>query len=219
MRPLTVDTPKPMLKISGKPILERILNDLPESVNEVILVVGYLKEKIINYFDDRFGRFKIQYVVQEDKLGTYRALELCRNLIDDNEKFIVMYADDLHGAENFRKCSEAKDCSILTLEADDPGRFGVVEVSSEGVVVGIEEKPENPKSNLVSTGVLVLDKGIFNYPARQHSNGEYYLTDSVAQMIKAGHRFQAIKSNFWLPIGYLEDLEKAEKILSVESRA
>ena len=214
MRPLTIDPPKPMLKISGKPILEHILNDLPESVNKVILVVGYLKEKIMDYFGNQFGRFKIQYVVQEDKLGTYHALELCRDLIDNNEKFIVMYADDLHGADNFRKCSESKDCSILTLETDDPRRFGVVEVSSEGVVIGIEEKPENPKSNLVSTGVLVLDKNIFNYPARQHSNGECYLTDSVAQMIKAGHRFRAIRSNFWLPIGYPSDLEIAEQILN-----
>jgi len=215
MRPLTIDTPKPMLKISGKPILEHILNDLPENVDEVILVVGYLKEKIMDYFGNQFGRFKIQYVVQEGKLGTYHALELCRDLTGDSERFIVTYADDLHGAENFRKCSESEGYSILTFEANDPRRFGVVEVSSEGAVIGIEEKPENPKSNLVSTGVLVLDKNVFNYPACQHPNGECYLTDSVAQMIKAGHRFQAIRSNFWLPIGYPEDLAKAEKILKI----
>src|SRR3989344_4229672 len=100
MKPLTNNTPKPMLKVSGKPILEHILNDLPEKVDEIILVVGYLKEQIINYFGDRFGRFKMNYVIQNGKLGTYHALELCKNLINEKEKFLLLYADDLHGSEN-----------------------------------------------------------------------------------------------------------------------
>lgn len=212
MRPLTNDVPKPMLKIAGKPILEHIVGSLPDKVDRLILVVGYKHQQIHDYFGHHFGKIKIDYVIQNGKLGTYNALELCKNMIGD-EKFIVTYADDLHGAENFRKCSESESCSILTLQAEDPKRFGVVEVDMNGMIIGIEEKPEHPKSDLVSTGVLVLDKNIFNYPARQHSNGEYYLTDSIAQMIRDGHKFQAIKSTFWLPIGYPEDLKKAEKIL------
>ena len=223
MKPLTDKTPKPMLKVAGKPILEHILNHLPDKVDRVILVVGYLHQQIHDHFGHHFasprrslqrsaGDIKIDYVVQPEKLGTYRALELCKDLVGDG-KFIVTYADDLHGAENFKKCSESDTCAILALEAEDPRKFGVVEVNSDGMVIGMEEKPENPKSNLVSTGVLVLDKNIFNYPARRHPNGEYYLTDSIAQMIEAGHKFQAIKSNFWLPIGYPEDLKKAEEKL------
>lgn len=213
MRPLTETTPKPMLKINGKPILEHILESLPANINRVILVVGYLHHKIHNHFGHHYGTRRIDYVVQPEKLGTYHALELCKDLIEDGEKFILTYADDLHGADNFKKCSESSSCSILTLEAEDPRKFGVVEVDERGQVVSIEEKPQDPKSNLVSTGVLVLDKNVFNYPAVRHSNGEYYLTDSIAQMIKAGHRFEAVRSNFWLPIGYPEDLIKAEKAL------
>lgn len=213
MRPLTNDVPKPMLKISGKPILEHIMSSLPDKVDRVILVVGYLHQQIHDYFRHQLGNLKIDYIVQPERLGTYRALELCKNLLNGEEKFIVTYADDLHGAENFKKCSESDSCSILILEADDPRKYGVVELDSDGVVIGIEEKPEKPKTNLVSTGVLVLDKNIFNYPARQHPNGEYYLTDSIAQMVQAGYKFRAIKSNFWLPIGYPKDLKKAEKIL------
>ena len=218
MQPLTNDTPKPMLKISGKPILEHILNSLPDKVDRVILVVGYLYQQIQDYFGYRFGKFKLDYVVQKEKFGTYHALELCKDLLNDDEKFIVTYADDLHGSDNFKKCSESDTCSILTLEADDPRKFGVIEVDSNETVVGIEEKPESPKSNLVSTGVLVLDRNIFNYPARRHVNGEFYLTDSVAQMVEAGHKFRAIRSNFWLPIGYPEDLAKAEEVLTRVSK-
>ncbi|KKT82717.1 MAG: Nucleotidyl transferase [Candidatus Yanofskybacteria bacterium GW2011_GWA2_44_9] len=219
MRPLTENTPKPMIKVADKPLLEHILNDLPESVDEVILVVGYLKDQIISCFGDKFRKVGIKYVYQKENLGTYNALELCKDLIGDDEKFIVAYADDFHGADNFKKCSECDSCAMLVLEAEDPRKFGVVDVDESENILGIEEKPENPKTNLVSTGVLVLDSNVFKYPARRHSNGEYYVTDSIAQMIEAGHRFKAIRSNFWLPIGYPSDLEKAEQILNRKSES
>lgn len=214
MKPLTNDTPKPMLKIGDKPILGRILNDLPENVDEIILVVGYLKEKIIDYFGNKFGRFRIQYVIQEGKLGTYHALESCKDLIADDEKFLMMYADDLHGAENLQKCAQGSSCTILAYKAEDPRKFGVLETDSDGFITGIEEKPEHPKTDLVSIGAMVLDKDVFKYPARRHSNGEYYLTDSIEQMILAGYKFKAVNSSIWIPIGYPEDLVRAEKIIN-----
>ena len=213
MQPLTNDIPKPMLKVLDKPLLEHILNSLPDTMDEVILVVGYLREKIIDYFGDKFGKFRIQYVIQDTKLGTYRALELCRDSLMDNEKFLMMYADDIHDRESLKKCVESDFCAMLVYESDDPRKFGVVETDSSAFITNIEEKPENPKTNLVSTGAMLLDKNIFKFPARQHKNGEYYLTDSVGQMIEAGYKFKAIKSNFWLPIGYPEDLARAEKVL------
>jgi len=217
MRPLTNEEPKPMLKISGKPILEHILKSLPSKVNRVILVVGYLNHKIHDYFGHHFGRLKLDYIIQEGKLGTYHALKLCEPLLDDGEKFLMLYADDLHGAENIEECSGVGTCSILAYETEEPRKFGVIETSEGNIIKGIEEKPDNPKTNLVSTGVMLLDKNIFNYPARRHVNGEYYLTDSISQMIEAGHKFLAVKSNFWLPIGYPSDLSKAEEILSTKS--
>ncbi len=214
LRPLTNDIPKPMVRVNGKPLLELIINDLPEEVDEVVLVVGYLKDKIMSYFGYKFGRLKIDYVLQDGKHGTYHALELCKHLISDDEKFLMLYADDLHGAENLKNCSQAETCAMLVYEAKDPKRFGVVEVNDKGMIIGIEEKPQNPKTNLVSTGVMLLDRSIFNYPARKHPNGEHYLTDSIAQMIESGHKFQAIRSTFWLPIGYPEDIVRAEEELN-----
>lgn len=213
MRPLTNDTPKPMLEVAGKPILEHIFDDLPEQIDEVILVVGYLREKITGYFGSKSGRLNIQYVVQAEKLGTFDALKLCENLVNGGEKFFMMYADDLHGAENLKKCADNESLAMLVYEAENPSRFGVVEMDKEGYVSGIEEKPEHPKSNLVSIGVMLLEKDIFKFPARKHLNGEYYLTDSIEQMIEHGYKFKAVRSSMWLPIGYPEDLKKAEEKL------
>lgn len=214
MRPLTNNVPKPMLLVDSKPLLEHIIDALPGEVNRLVLVVGYLHQKIHDYFKHHFGRFKIDYIVQNGKLGTYHALELSKNYLKDGEKFLVLYADDLHGKEGLAKCVSSEHPCLVVSEAIDPCKFGVVELNQDNSIKAIEEKPENPKSNLVSTGVLLLNKSIFNYPAKQHQNGEYYLTDSLAQMLNDSHRIMAVKSDFWLPIGYPGDLEKAEQILS-----
>jgi len=213
MRPLTIDTPKPMLPLLGKPLLEHIIEALPEEIDEIIMVVGYLHQKIQDHFHNNFRRFKIDYVIQKEKTGTYDALELCSNLLKDNERFLLLYADDIHGRGGLEKCTRSENLCLLVAESDNPKKFGVVEIDKEGIIKGVEEKPENPKSNLVSTGVLLLDKNIFKYPARKHPNGEHYLTDSIEQMIEDGHKFSAVKSELWLPIGYPEDLKRAEEIL------
>ena len=86
-----------------------------------------------------------------------------------------------------------------------------------GRILEIVEKPENPSSNLVSTGVKVLDSRIFKYPLVQHPNGEYYITYPLAQLAKE-HEIKAVKASFWLPIGYPEDIKKAEKVLKAKNK-
>ncbi len=214
LRPLTNDTPKPMVLVAGKPILEHIITALPEKVTDLVIVVGYLQDKITNYFGKSFERFNIDYVVQDGKHGTYHALSLCRHLLNKGEKFLLLYADDIHGWVGLEKCVASEHRSLLVSEAENPRKFGVLEVDAENYITGIEEKPENPKTNLVSAGVLILDDNIFNYPARRHSNGEHYLTDSISQMIADGHKFKAIRSSFWHPIGYPHDIPPAESFLN-----
>jgi len=81
MRPLTINTPKPLLKIIGKPILEHIIDSFPNEIDEIIIVVGYLKDQIKNYFGSNWKSRKINYIFQKDKKGTAHALWLCRPLL------------------------------------------------------------------------------------------------------------------------------------------
>ncbi len=214
MRPLTNKEPKPMLKVGGRPILEHILESLPGQIDRVILVVGYLHQKIHDHFGHHFRSLRLDYVFQEGKLGTYHALKLCESLLADDEKFLLLYADDLHGKEGLKKCSDSSGLCLLVSESEEPKKFGVIEVHPDESIKSIEEKPEEPKTNLVSTGVYLLNKNIFKYPARIHSNGEYYLTDSIFQMLEAGHKVNTVRSDFWIPIGYPEDLERAAAFMA-----
>lgn len=210
MRPLTNDRPKPMIKILGKPLLHHIFDALPDEVDEVILVVGYLGDQIEKYFGKRFGRFNIKYIRQKEKLGTGHALHLCKKFLG-RERFLMLYADDLQSKKDLTKLLR-HPLALLVRSIKDPRRFGVVATDKKGRILEIVEKPENPTSNLASTGVKVLDQRIFKYPLVQHPNGEYYITYPLAQLAKE-YEMKAVKASFWLPIGYPEDLKKAEKIL------
>lgn len=210
MRPLTENKPKPMIEIMGKPLLHHIFDSLPEEINEVILVTGYLEEKIRDYFGGNFEGRKITYIHQPKKLGTAQALWLTRKLLGD-ERFLMLYADDLQSKVDIKKCME-HPLSVMVKEVEDPRRFGVIIADDNGKILDLVEKPVNPPSNLASTGVKVLDSKIFNYPAKQHLNGEFYITDSLSQMAR-DYDIYAVKADFWLPIGYPEDIQKAEGIL------
>jgi len=210
MRPLTDQKPKPMIEILGKPLLHHIFDALPDEVNEVILVIGYLGSQIKDYFGENFGRISIKYIEQKEKLGTGHALHLCKDLLG-NGRFFMLYADDLQSKEDLTKCL-AHPLSMLVKEVEDPRRFGVVVTDSNGKILEVVEKPEIPPSNLASTGVKVLDARIFKYPLVQHPNGEYYITNPLAELARE-HEIIAVKASFWLPIGYPEDLKKAAEIL------
>jgi len=213
MQPLTFDTPKPMLKLLGMPLLEHIINELPREVDELILVVGYLGNQIVSHFGNRYRNMQITYVVQPEKLGTYNALELCRPYLTEEERFLMLYADDLHGMDGLKECVAKGDMALMVAYVEDPRKFGVTEIDAKGQIIAIEEKPEYPKSHWVSTGVLMLTSDVFRYPARLHLTGERFVTDSIAQMIQDGYSVYAVRSHFWLPIGYPQDLARAEEIL------
>lgn len=208
MRPLTLTKPKQLLEIGGKPILVHIFESLPEEVDEVILVVGYRGDQIRAYFGDEFAGKKINYVVQNRKTGTWGALLLAKPILG-REKFLVLYGDDILDRESISRCLKHSN-SILVQEVADPRRFGVVVVDERGRILDFVEKPENPPSNLASTGVQLLDWRIFNYEARPHPNGEVYITDAVAQMLRE-YDFFAERAETWLSIATPEDLKRIDE--------
>ncbi len=211
MHPLTLNRPKPLVEVLGKPLIQHIWEVLPDSVFEVVIVVGYKQEMLRNFLGEEFKGKKVTYVEQLEPLGTANAIKLCKPYLEKEKKFLLMYADDIHGKDGVKRCA-MQNSALLVSFVDDPRRFGVVVTNNDGTIKNIEEKPEHPKSNLAVTGVYVLTPRIFDYEATHTKNGEYYLTDMIEGYIK-DYPMQVVESDFWVPIAYPQDIERAEKIL------
>ncbi|PJE64752.1 MAG: UTP--glucose-1-phosphate uridylyltransferase [Candidatus Ryanbacteria bacterium CG10_big_fil_rev_8_21_14_0_10_43_42] len=212
MRPLTETMPKQMVRVLGRTLLEYQLDVLPDVITELILVVGYKRNQIEDFLGDSWRGRPITYIEQKKPGGTAAALALCEQFLKNEPLFMVMYADDIHGKEGVRACVEKGSPCLLIDEVDDPRKFGVIETDSEGRIVRIDEKPEKPKSNLVSSGVLLLSNAIFSYVA-QPRDGEEYIPDRIMAMLEDGHTFHTVRSSQWIVIGYPEDVVRAEDML------
>ncbi len=218
MMPLTATTPKPLLKVAGRALIDYTMDLLPEGVDEVIVVVNYLGQQIIDYLLKNYPNREFRFIWQEAITGNLKALELARPYLGD-DKFLVFPADDLQSREAVAECSK-HDLALLVSESAHPERFGVVMLKKKvptppgtmGEIDRIIEKPANPQSNLVNMMVHIFDKRIFNYNVKPQPNGEYYITDAITELIK-DYPVLAIKTDFWMPIGYPDDLKKAEAAL------
>lgn len=210
MRPLTEITPKPLIVVCGKPILQHVVEALPQEIDELILVVGYLKEQIETFCGTEYLGKKVTYVTQENFAGgTGDALLCTRNLVQG--KFMFMFADDIHGKDALAKLVTF-DHAILSTHSDTPERFGVFLLNEDGTLKEVVEKPEVPPSHLISTGVFVAYPSIFEYTIHPSPSGELYATDLISQYTK-DHPMQVIEQTEWLPIGYPEHIKEAESVL------
>lgn len=213
MGKLTNDIPKPLLKISGRPIVEYTLLNLPEEISEIIFVIGYKGEMIKKYFGEKFNGKKISYVEQKELNGTGGAIFNLKDLIDD--RFLVLNGDDIYHVDDLAKLLPHK-MALLVKQIENNDRFGTVEVDKQGYLKSIVEfrnlKDKNAAGDLVNTGAYVLNKEIFNYPQVPISEKEFGLPQTLAQMTDK-HKIKVIKANVWHPNGQEEDLIKGEEVV------
>lgn len=209
MRPLTLHMPKPLVKVLGKPLIEHTINSLPPEVDEIIIVTGYLGEQIRQFCGQNFLSKKITYVEQKKRSGTANALRLAEPFIKD--RFFVLNADDIICQSDLSACL-SHDLAILVSKSETPQKFGVVEVDANNRITKFIEKPENPTSNLVSTGVMILNKKIFNYQSSIKKNSEVYLTEPVSKMM-IDYIITAVEASMWIPIATIADIKSTEEIL------
>lgn len=208
---LTHETPKPLLKIKGRAILEYTLANLPREISEVIFIIGYHGHKIKDHFGDEYQDKKLYYIWQLRMDGTAGAVYLARNLVRD--KFIVLNGDDLYHHDDLKKIIK-HEMAVMVKEVDDPGRFGVIEIDADGHLAQIIEKPSQPLNNLVNVGVYVLDKRFFFSPMVKISETEYGLPQTLAQMARDNnYKVKVERASFWHSNTQASDLEKAEEII------
>ena len=222
LRPLTDDKPKGMVEVDGKPILTHCLEQLVElGADEFIIVVGYLKEKIIQHYDDEFEGVPITYAHQREQEGLAHALLSVEEYIDDD--FMLMLGDNIFQANLAdvvrRQQEDRADAAFLVEEVpwEDASRYGVCETNKYGEIIDVVEKPEDPPSNLVMTGFYTFSPAIFHAcKLVQPSNrGEYEISEAIDLLIKSGRTIDAIGLKGWrMDIGYPEDRDEAEARLA-----
>ncbi len=213
LKPLTDNCPKPLVKVGEKTLLDYIVGALPSSVDELIIVTGYLGEMIREYCGDEFYGRKVTYVTQEEQNGTAKALWLCKDLIKG--RFLFLFADDIHGKEDLARATSFVR-SLLVASVPNPERFGIVVRNPDGTLGLMIEKPEHAPSNCASTGAMVLDEHIFEFEPQTPVKNEYYLTEVIERYAQK-YPIAVVEQKTWIPVATVEDVQKAGILLSLES--
>jgi glucose-1-phosphate thymidylyltransferase len=204
LRPFTETIPKVMLPIANKPILEYVVDAVKKSgITEIIIVVGYKKEVIMEYFKD-YKSAKITYITQDKQLGTAHALLQAKNHIKD--PFIVVSGDNIIDQKSITKLiKDNSKYSMLIKEHPHPSKYGVVFVE-KGLLKEIVEKPKEELGKFISTGIYKLPKSIFAKIKELASQGIYDLSSVVQSIVDKGENINTIIADSWADIVYPWDL-------------
>lgn len=211
LKPLTLETPKPLIEIAGKPIIERIFESLPKEIDEVVMIVEHLKEKIKAHLGDNFLNKKVTYVDQGERKGTFGALLSAQDLFQENERFLVLNGDDIHKKEELEKYLEHPRAFGLQ-KMVMPNYYNIT-VDENGCVEKFRPQTEEEKLNgvLIATGAYVIDSNIFKHPGVVVFGGEYGLPQTILEQ-KSEFPIKAIVTEHWIPINSFDDIERANKL-------
>lgn len=208
LRPLTDDTPKPMLKIGGTPLLQRTVERLRKSgIRDIKLTTHYLPEKIHAHFGDgsEFG-VKINYFAEDQPLGTAGSLSM---LPQSDEPLIVINGDILTGIDfnelvKFHQEHQA-ELTVGVRQYDFKVPYGVIE-ARHGVVQQLKEKPRY--EFLINAGIYLLEPSVRELIP---SNCRFDMTQLIESLLAQGRKvvtFPVVE--YWLDIGQLEDFQRAQ---------
>lgn len=216
-RPLTLTRSKVMLPVANKPILEHIINALVRCrITDIIMVVGYKKERIMDYFQDGVDLgANIIYVEQKGLLGTAHAIRQAAPYVD--EDFMVLNGDNIVDANTISDILKGKsgDATLLTVTREHTEGYGVI-ISENGTASKIVEKPKEDISHNVNTGIYIFNPDIFTQigSAEVSDTGEYAITDTIQQMIDSGKLVSTVQSgSTWVDAVHSWDLLRANAYL------
>jgi UDP-N-acetylglucosamine diphosphorylase / glucose-1-phosphate thymidylyltransferase / UDP-N-acetylgalactosamine diphosphorylase / glucosamine-1-phosphate N-acetyltransferase / galactosamine-1-phosphate N-acetyltransferase len=200
MRELTNEIPKPMVLVSQKPVVQYIIEGLREAgIEKVLLVVGYKKNMIVDYFKNGSGfGLQIDYIEQVTQDGTGRVVELAKSFCNQNP-FVLSYGDILVDPSAYVPLTDPEGAEVLLTvrHLDDVTQGGAVYVNSAFEVVDLQEKqlPGEIRTPWYNAGIYSFRNSIFPYVARLEKSprGEYELTDAIRAMAKEGKKVKAIE--------------------------
>jgi len=209
LRPLTEDTPKPMLPVGGRPVMERIVEQLRDvGIRHIHIATHYQSEKIVNHFGrgESFG-VNIDYVKEETPLGTGGAL----GLLEASDETVLVINGDILTQVDFRSMyafhqDQRADMTVGVRRYDVQVPYGVVDC--EGVQIrGLREKPQ--LSFFVNAGIYLLEPQVFR---KISPNRHLNITDLVSQVVDSGSVVVSYPiCEYWLDMGQHENYMRAQE--------
>jgi glucose-1-phosphate thymidylyltransferase len=224
LRPHTHVTPKPMLRIAGKPVMDYVMDDVRAlgDVEEVVYITGHLKEKVEAHARDDIGLPAV-FVEQAVQDGTAGAVALARPYVD--QPVLIIFVDTIFDADLSIVHTTDADGIIWTKEVEDYQRFGVVVTDADGHMTRIVEKPSEPISKRANIGLYyvrnwrLLFEGIDHVRRQPTNKGEYYLTDAFQYMIDKGAKIKVVDVQGWYDAGELGTLLETNRTMLEQGRA
>ncbi|MFI5221315.1 MAG: sugar phosphate nucleotidyltransferase [Bacteroidia bacterium] len=211
MRPHTLTVPKPLIPVAGKPMVQKIIEDLAdvcgEGIEEVAFVIGRnfgseTEQKLVDIAIKLGAKGTICY--QDEPLGTAHAIMCAKDSLEGN--VLVVFADTLFKADF--KLDRSKDGIIWVQKVEDPKQFGVVRVDEDNIITDFIEKPLQFISDLAIIGIYYFKEGKilrdeiqFLLDNNIREKGEYQLTNALENMKAKGYRFEVGKVREWLDCG------------------
>jgi glucose-1-phosphate thymidylyltransferase len=219
LRPHTYTQPKALIPLAGKTILSINVDQMHEAgINDFVFVVGYLGEKIQDYINTKYPDLNAHFVYQNVRRGTGHALALTKQIVGDDEVFVVL--GDTICEYDINEILNSPYSMLGVKRVDDPRNFGVAEIDAEGFISRVIEKPAIPKSNMALVGLYKIKESEYLFKCLENiitndikSYNEYNLTDALECMIESGSKFKSFKVQNWFDCGKKETLLQSNAIL------
>ena len=196
--PLTLTRPKPLLPFMNRPLIEHSLDQMVGIFDEVILIVGYMKESIEQVMGDDYRGIKIVYQEQKEQLGTGHAILQAKPHI--RGRFVAMNGDDLFARQDLERLVELEN-GALVKRVKDPSLYGVYKVDEQNRVLELVEKPKEFVSDLVNIGCYSFTPDIFAKIERTKPSvrGEIEIVDAILETARETEFKVLPIQGFWLP--------------------
>ncbi|NQV88855.1 MAG: nucleotidyltransferase family protein [Parcubacteria group bacterium] len=200
LRPVTYTTPKPLIDLCGKPLIEHVLSALPKRIDEIFVVVNHLRDQIIERLGENWNGVPIKYVDQEPLSGTAGAVHLLKNHLRGS--FLVVNSDDIYQAEDLARLVE-HPMAMLFQKSDSEKKSGALVSNGRFTGLGL--------GNNAVCGAYVLDQSFFSIePVEIHVSEfiELGLPQTLA-VLATSETIAAEPATSWIPVGNPEQLAQA----------
>jgi glucose-1-phosphate thymidylyltransferase len=213
LRPHTYTQPKPLIPVAGKPILGHIIERLlAAGVEDYVFVIGYLGEKIEAYVSRVYPEIRANFVSQHTREGLGHAIWLTRHVVNENEPVCIALGDTIFEVD-LESVLNSGESALGVKKVDRPDEFGVAEISEDGLITRLVEKPDIPKSNMALVGLYVIQESKALFKALdmivntgKRTQSEFHLTDGIQSLVEDGVTIRAFKVRNWYDCGKVDIL-------------